>query len=111
MPTNIEKTNRRQGDEARCITICRHMSLHGTELSVIGAIDYGNNSSPRRRWPQFTIIGKVDVAVHTVLSFHDTVKQSEPWGLRPLRRYQRQMDFVDLTKLAVSATTKVLHKG
>ena len=95
MPSNIEKTNRRQGDEARCITIWRHMSLHGTELSGIGVVDSGNNSSPTRRWPQFTIGEEVDGAVHTELSFHHTVKQGESWGSRPLRRYQRQTDFVE----------------
>ena len=84
------------------------MSLHGTELSGIGAIDYGNNSNPTRRWPQFTIVEDVDGAVHTELPFRHTAKQREPWGSGPLMRYQRQTDFVEdgFTNLAVSATTK-----
>ena len=45
------------------------MSLHGKKLSVMGAIDYGSNSNPTRRWPQFTIVEEVDVEVHTELSF------------------------------------------
>ena len=90
------------------------MSLHGTELSGIGAIDYGNNSNRTRRWPQFTIVEEVDGAVHTELSFRHTAKQMEPWGLEatqalPTSDGLRRRRF--LTKLAVSATTKGSHKG
>ena len=61
----------------------------------MGAIDYGSNGSQTRLWPQFTIVEEVDGSVHTELSFRHTAKQKEPWGARPLRRYQRQTDFVE----------------
>ena len=61
----------------------------------MAAVDYGNNSSPTRSWPQFTIFSKVDVTVHTELSFHHKAKQMVSWDLMSLRRYQRQTDFVE----------------
>ena len=85
------------------------MSLHGTKLSVIGAIDYGSNSNPTRRWPQLTINEEVDGAVHTdtVVPLHGETNGTmglEATQALPTSDGFRRRRF--WTKIAVSATTK-----
>ena len=95
MPSNIEtKTEDRamKHGVSQFGDTCLYM---GQSCQELGAIDYGSNSNPTRRWPQFTIVEEVDVAVYTELSFRHTAKRREPWGSRPLWRYQRQTDFVE----------------
>ena len=56
-----EKVEKRKTRQKHGNTACRLMSVHGTKLSVTGTVDYGNERSPTRRWPHFTVICKVEV--------------------------------------------------